>query len=29
MTLTEFRLLCELADHAGKVLSRNVLLERV
>ena len=29
LTLTEFRLLCELADHAGMVLSRRTLLERV
>jgi len=28
-TRTEFRLLCELADHQGKVLSREQLLERV
>ena len=28
-TRTEFRLLCELADHPGKVLSREQLLERV
>jgi DNA-binding response OmpR family regulator len=28
-TRTEFRLLCELADHPGKVLSRETLLERV
>jgi DNA-binding response OmpR family regulator len=28
-TRTEFRLLCELAMHAGKVLSREQLLERV
>ena len=28
-TRTEFRLLCELADHPGKVLSREHLLERV
>jgi DNA-binding response OmpR family regulator len=28
-TRTEFRLLCELADHPGKVLSRENLLERV
>jgi DNA-binding response OmpR family regulator len=28
-TRTEFRLLCELATHAGKVLSREQLLERV
>ncbi|RKN47841.1 response regulator transcription factor [Micromonospora endolithica] len=29
LTRTEFRLLCELADHAGKVLSRQQLLQRV
>jgi DNA-binding response OmpR family regulator len=29
LTRTEFRLLCELADHAGMVLSRQQLLERV
>ena len=29
LTLTEFRLLCELAASAGRVLSRQVLLERV
>jgi DNA-binding response OmpR family regulator len=29
LTKTEFRLLCDLADHAGQVLSRDVLLERV
>ena len=29
LTRTEFRLLCELADHAGLVLSRQQLLERV
>lgn len=29
VTRTEFRLLCELADHAGRVLSRQQLLERV
>jgi DNA-binding response OmpR family regulator len=29
LTKTEFRLLCELADHAGMVLSREQLLERV
>jgi DNA-binding response OmpR family regulator len=29
VTRTEFRLLCELADHAGKVLSRPQLLQRV
>ncbi len=29
LTLTEFRLLCELADHAGRILSRRTLLERV
>ncbi len=28
-TRTEFRLLCELADHPGKVLSREHLLEQV
>ena len=28
-TRTEFRLLCELANHPGKVLSREQLLERV
>jgi DNA-binding response OmpR family regulator len=28
-TRTEFRLLCELANHQGKVLSREQLLERV
>ena len=28
-TRTEFRLLCELADHPGKVLSREQLLDRV
>ncbi|MEV6558252.1 response regulator transcription factor [Nocardia sp. NPDC051756] len=29
LTLTEFRLLCELAEAVGRVLSRAVLLERV
>jgi DNA-binding response OmpR family regulator len=29
LTVTEFRLLCELADSAGRVLSRQALLERV
>jgi DNA-binding response OmpR family regulator len=29
LTRTEFRLLCELAEHAGFVLSRQQLLERV
>ena len=29
LTKTEFRLLCEFADHAGVVLSRDQLLERV
>ena len=29
LTLTEFRLLCELAAAAGRVLSRQDLLERV
>ncbi len=29
LTRTEFRLLCELAEHAGLVLSRQQLLERV
>jgi DNA-binding response OmpR family regulator len=29
VTRTEFRLLCELAEHAGKVLSRQQLLQRV
>ncbi len=29
LTMTEFRLLCEFADHAGSVLSRDQLLERV
>ncbi|WP_063048876.1 response regulator transcription factor [Nocardia arthritidis] len=29
LTLTEFRLLCELAESPGRVLSRTVLLERV
>ncbi|GAB4055978.1 response regulator transcription factor [Catellatospora paridis] len=29
LTRTEFRLLCELAEHAGQVLSRQQLLERV
>jgi DNA-binding response OmpR family regulator len=29
LTRTEFRLLCELGDHAGMVLSRQQLLERV
>jgi DNA-binding response OmpR family regulator len=29
VTSTEFRLLCELADHAGQVISRQQLLERV
>ncbi len=29
LTRTEFRLLCELADHAGAILSREQLLERV
>ncbi|PXX57436.1 DNA-binding response OmpR family regulator [Nocardia tenerifensis] len=29
LTLTEFRLLCELAETPGRVLSRGVLLERV
>jgi DNA-binding response OmpR family regulator len=29
LTLTEFRLLCELAEEPGRVLSRQALLERV
>ncbi len=29
LTKTEFRLVCEFADHAGMVLSRDQLLERV
>jgi DNA-binding response OmpR family regulator len=29
LTLTEFRLLCELAEHSGRILSRRTLLERV
>jgi two-component system, OmpR family, response regulator MtrA len=29
LTKTEYRLLCEFADHAGAVLSRDQLLERV
>ena len=29
LTKTEFRLLCELADHAGQILSRGQLLQRV
>ncbi|MFI9504625.1 winged helix-turn-helix domain-containing protein [Nocardia sp. NPDC052566] len=29
LTLTEFRLLCELADEAGRVVSRAALLDRV
>jgi DNA-binding response OmpR family regulator len=29
LTLTEYRLLCELASVPGRVLSRNILLERV
>ena len=29
VTRTEFRLLCELADHPGRVLSRQQLLQRV
>ncbi|RBO94071.1 DNA-binding response OmpR family regulator [Nocardia puris] len=29
LTITEFRLLCELAETPGRVLSRSVLLERV
>jgi len=29
LTRTEFRMLCELASHAGRVLSRESLLERV
>src|SRR5690606_26810516 len=29
LTKTEFRLLCEFADHPGSVLSRDQLLERV
>ncbi|HEX4905362.1 MAG TPA: response regulator transcription factor [Acidimicrobiales bacterium] len=29
LTKTEFRLLCELAEHAGNVISRDQLLERV
>jgi DNA-binding response OmpR family regulator len=29
LTKTEFRLLCELAEHAGQVISRDQLLERV
>ena len=29
LTKTEFHLLCEFADHAGLVLSRDQLLERV
>jgi DNA-binding response OmpR family regulator len=29
VTRTEFQLLCELADHPGRVLSRQQLLQRV
>jgi DNA-binding response OmpR family regulator len=29
LTKTEFRLLCDLAEHLGQVLSRDLLLERV
>jgi DNA-binding response OmpR family regulator len=29
VTRTEFQLLCELAEHAGRVLSRQQLLQRV
>ena len=29
LTRTEYRLLCEFADHAGQILSRDQLLERV
>ncbi|HET6532623.1 MAG TPA: response regulator transcription factor [Actinoplanes sp.] len=29
LTRTEFRLLCELAEHAGRILSRQQLLQRV
>ncbi len=29
LTRTEFRLLCELADQSGRVLSRQQLLDRV
>jgi DNA-binding response OmpR family regulator len=29
LTLTEFRLLCELAEHSGRILGRRTLLERV
>jgi DNA-binding response OmpR family regulator len=29
LTKTEFRLLCDLAEHRGQVLSRDILLERV
>lgn len=29
LTKTEFRLLCELAEHAGHIISRDQLLERV
>ena len=29
LTKTEFRLMCEFADHVGAVLSRDQLLERV
>ena len=29
LTKTEFRLMCEFSDHAGAVLSRDQLLERV
>jgi DNA-binding response OmpR family regulator len=29
LTKTEYRLLCEFADHPGQVLSRDQLLERV
>jgi DNA-binding response OmpR family regulator len=29
VTRTEFRLLCELAEHPGRVLSRQQLLQRV
>ena len=29
LTKTEYRLLCEFADHVGAVLSRDQLLERV
>lgn len=29
LTLTEFRLLCELAEAEGRILTRSILLERV